>query len=229
VHVRIRLEARTKFIFSGQETVMGFRVISCAFALLLSLVSFVHAGDPTCARGLLDWNQQTCCPTYCGSCSGGGCDSRPGGWWECCADGVVAKGQQCSTSEAPCKMPAGGGGAAVRAATGDSHRWASIAIMPGDPNKDIYSRMRTYNVHVDSILMYMDVRYLSWYYLKQIMDTGLRVQLVIEFMDSYPNLWDISGGKYDWQLRALFDSLKQDGRQVTVRLLHEFNVSTKMC
>ncbi len=64
---------------------------------------------------------------------------------------------------------------------------------------------------------------MSFYYLQQMLNTGLQVTLVVEAWDSYPNLWDTAGGKYDSQLWAFFSQLQKDGRRVTIRLLHEFN------
>ncbi len=102
-------------------------------------------------------------------------------------------------------------------------RPVAIGMLPGDPEKDIFARMRKYNVKVDSVLLYQNANYISWDYVKSNLDAGLQVQLVIEFFDSYPNLWDIAGGRYDSKLRDFFYKVKADGRRLTVRLLHEFN------
>lgn len=96
-------------------------------------------------------------------------------------------------------------------------------MMPGDPNKDIYSRMSQYGARVDSVLIYQNVQWLSWPYVKSLLDSGLKVELTLEFFDNYPNLWDISGGKYDYKLTQFFYQARNDGRHLNVRFLHEFN------
>ena len=49
-----------------------------------------------------------CCPASCGSCSGGGCEARPGGTSQCCAYGLAEANEKCrdSTSVA-CIVPGG--------------------------------------------------------------------------------------------------------------------------
>lgn len=189
-----------------------------AVCSLYFVVSCVNAADPTCSRGIRSGDGKSCCPTYCGACDGAGCDRRPGGFYECCSSGVAQKNRQCSWSDAPCTLAA----QAVQSDYG-VHREVNIAILPGDPNKDIFSRMRQYGVRVDSILLYQNVQWLSWPYVKSNLDAGLQVQLTLEFFDSYPNLWDIAGGRYDSQLTNFFNQAKWDGRRISVRLLHEFN------
>jgi hypothetical protein len=102
-------------------------------------------------------------------------------------------------------------------------RAVAIGMMPGLPNNNIFNRMRMYDGKVDSILLYQTVQYLSWSYVKSNLDAGLKVQLVLEFHDSYPNLWDIANGKYDGKLTEIFNNIRADGRPITVRPMHEFN------
>ncbi|KAG5187391.1 Sorbosone dehydrogenase-domain-containing protein [Tribonema minus] len=58
------------------------------------------AGDPTCANGIRVGS--TCCAKSCGSCTGTGCDTRPGGRLSCCTSGITETGRRCSTTTAPC-------------------------------------------------------------------------------------------------------------------------------
>ena len=57
-----------------------------------------------------------CCPVSCGSCSGGGCETRPGGTSQCCAYGLAEANEKCrdSTSVA-CIVPGGQAEAFARA------------------------------------------------------------------------------------------------------------------
>jgi hypothetical protein len=71
--------------------------------------------------------------------------------------------------------------------------------------------------------MFMDIRALSYPYLKSHLDQNIGVQLVVEAWDSYPNLWALANGSRDYELKDFFSKLKEDGRHVTIRLLHEHN------
>lgn len=261
--------------------------------LLLLLAALADAADPTCSRGLKDSTGKVCCPSYCGSCGGNGCELRNGGYWECCVPGITGGKGSCNINDPPCNIAptatatsdplckagilnsdkktccaascgtCGGEGCSIRpggsaacctstiaaaaiscnshqapctveaqtassvtvttTSVGSTRRPVSLAMMPGDPDTSIFNRMRTYNTKVDSMLMYQNVQYLNWNWPKTVLDSGLHVFLVLEFRDSYPNLWDIAGGKYDGKLINFFKVVKADGRQITVRLLHEFN------
>jgi hypothetical protein len=100
-------------------------------------------------------------------------------------------------------------------------RASTIGIFPGDYN--IWNKFSEVNAWPMTLLLYQDINYLSYAYLKSFLDQGLQVQLVLEAWDSYPNLWALSGGSKDWQLQQFFQQVKQDGRHVTIRILHEFN------
>ncbi|KAG5192096.1 hypothetical protein JKP88DRAFT_251072 [Tribonema minus] len=87
----------------------------------------------------------------------------------------------------------------------------------------IYDRERAYRVSIDSILVYQPVQGLRWDWIKGYLNDGFKVQLVIEFREYYANLGSIAGGKYDWELINFAQDAKKDGRQITIRILHEFN------
>lgn len=179
--------------------------------------------DPTCSLGIREGSGKVCCAKSCGMCGGLGCQNRPGGASNCCTSQVSINGKSCSSALAPCNIQTSPAPVVTTTPTGNAKRPVSIAMLPGSPNTDIFARMRQYNVKVDSILMYQNVQYLSWPYLKSTLDAGLKVYLVLEFRDSYPNLWDVAGGKYDGKLVEFFNNVRNDGRSVVVRPLHEFN------
>jgi Glycosyl hydrolase family 26 len=58
---------------------------------------------------------------------------------------------------------------------------------------------------------------------QQILNAGKQVVFCLEFFDSYSNLWDIAYGKYDGFIKNFANDIRNGGRQVTIRPLHEFN------
>jgi hypothetical protein len=176
-----------------------------------------RAADPVCDRGIRAPNaaDAVCCAAQCGACGGVACHTRPGGVDACCVTGVKASRRACPSDEAPCNLrataPAGGGAAVER----------HIAMHPGD--KSVFERNREYGTKVDTLIMYQKVKYLQWPWVKANLDAGLHVTVIIEFMDTYPNLRDIANGKYDWQLRQFAEDARRDGRPFRIRTLHEFN------
>ena len=46
---------------------------------------------------------------------------------------------------------------------------------------------------------------------------------MLEFKEDFPNLTAIANGAYDQQLYDLAGKIKADGRQISLRPLHEFN------
>jgi hypothetical protein len=60
--------------------------------------------DPKCENGIIG-SGNICCPASCGSCTGTGCGSRPGGAWNCCAGNIRESGVSCAEGQAPCVMP----------------------------------------------------------------------------------------------------------------------------
>jgi hypothetical protein len=180
--------------------------------------------------GILNSDKSVCCPSYCGACvQDASCASRPGSAWECCPDTVKQYKDSCTKAKPPCKMTSTSTVAVnvepafVLNNAANPQRAVSIAMMPGKPNQNIFDRMRLYDGKVDSVLLYQSVQYLSWDYIQSNLDAGLKVQLVLEFFDSYPNLWDIANGKYDGKMVEMLDKIRKDGRPLTIRPLHEFN------
>ncbi|KAG5180969.1 hypothetical protein JKP88DRAFT_279115 [Tribonema minus] len=60
--------------------------------------------DPKCDRGTEDVSGSVCCPkSRCnGVCGGPGCGDQPGGFKECCLNGVLAANEFCADRSAPC-------------------------------------------------------------------------------------------------------------------------------
>lgn len=56
---------------------------------------------------LLSQNRAICCPAdLCnGICGGAGCDLLPGGFDNCCLNGVLARNALCKDNLAPCVKP----------------------------------------------------------------------------------------------------------------------------
>ena len=56
--------------------------------------------DVSCSKGVSSSNE-ICCPAYCGTCGGDGCDKR-GAY--CCESQIRSLNKSCATNEAPCSM-----------------------------------------------------------------------------------------------------------------------------
>lgn len=204
---------------------MKLGTLSLLLAAACAGIGGARAADPSCSRGILSGTGTACCPSYCNGCGGTACESRPGGYRMCCVSGVVASGRKCSSSEAPCAMGAAPAPAPAPAPSSQalSVRRVTHTAMHAGSGKSIFERNREYNTRLDTLLMYQNVNHLSWNWIKSYLDAGVRVNVVIEFMDSYPNLVDIAAGKYDRLLRAFADDAKKDGRHISIRILHEFD------
>jgi hypothetical protein len=85
---------------SPQETSTVAETGSCQHGIIHELEPTYHTATDGAAFA--------CCPASCGSCSGGGCENRPGGTSQCCAYGLAEANEKCrdSTSVA-CIVPGG--------------------------------------------------------------------------------------------------------------------------
>jgi beta-mannanase len=97
-----------------------------------------------------------------------------------------------------------------------------IGIYPSD-GESIWKYEEQLDVRLDYILQYQKVTNLNHTDIKPFLDRGYDVILAIEFTDSYANLHDIAQGKYDTYLNEFAETLKNDGRMIWLRPLHEFN------
>ncbi|KAG5180967.1 hypothetical protein JKP88DRAFT_322648 [Tribonema minus] len=63
--------------------------------------------DPLCLLGTPNTSNQVCCPkdTCGGVCGGSTCKTLPGGYYECCLNGVLATNLSCANTGAPCIIP----------------------------------------------------------------------------------------------------------------------------
>jgi hypothetical protein len=86
--------------FPPQGAVTAAETASCQHGILHELEASYQAETDGAAFA--------CCPASCGSCSGGGCETRPGGSSQCCAYGLAESNEKCrdSTSVA-CIVPGG--------------------------------------------------------------------------------------------------------------------------
>ena len=86
--------------FPPQGAVTAAETASCQHGILHELEASYQAETDGAAFA--------CCPASCGSCSGGGCETRPGGSSQCCAYGLAEVNEKCqdSTSVA-CIVPGG--------------------------------------------------------------------------------------------------------------------------
>jgi mannan endo-1,4-beta-mannosidase len=97
-----------------------------------------------------------------------------------------------------------------------------VGIYPSD-GESIWSYEAELGVEFDHILQYQSVTQLDFLDIKPFLDLGYDVILTIEFDESYANLRDIASGEYDSYLTDFAETLKDDGRMIWLRPLHEFN------
>jgi hypothetical protein len=140
------------------------------------------------------------------------------GIFECCAWGVSNYKGSCNDVNPPCNIQNG----ALPAVNTDSVvRSTNLNVWTGETN--YWSFSSDLNVWLGNKLMYQNVQSLSYPYLKSFLDQGLGVTLVLEFWDSYGNLWALANGSRDFEIIKFFSQVRQDGRKIRVRLLHEMN------
>lgn len=78
------------------------RITASDISCTSSKAPCVLHNDPNCEDGILDATGQACCPASCGACGGEDCSQLPGGPDDCCMGRIVANGDSCLTTEAPC-------------------------------------------------------------------------------------------------------------------------------
>lgn len=74
--------------------------------IVLVLVSYEVSGvgDSSCSNGIKSSDKTICCPSYCQTCGGTGCQNRPGGSYNCCSGTIQSYKKSCATNSAPCMM-----------------------------------------------------------------------------------------------------------------------------
>ncbi|KAG5188546.1 Sorbosone dehydrogenase-domain-containing protein [Tribonema minus] len=60
--------------------------------------------DPDCTSPNAIKSGNTCCPAACGTCTGFGCETRPGGQDNCCMSGIQITGRRCNAFGSPCMI-----------------------------------------------------------------------------------------------------------------------------
>eukprot|EP00611_Tribonema_gayanum_P001440 TRINITY_DN11043_c0_g1_i1.p1 TRINITY_DN11043_c0_g1~~TRINITY_DN11043_c0_g1_i1.p1 ORF type:complete len:522 (+),score=152.62 TRINITY_DN11043_c0_g1_i1:152-1717(+) len=180
------------------------------------------AGDPFCLNGMLDDDVQYCCPSNCSRCSNSKTCTNfsPAEEPTCCGAMIADSGRPCGLFPAPCYLDQ----TKFQNAPGSSKRTANVgAWFAGGPDA-LPQQEQNLGVKFDTVMMYLPVGPdLKWSAVSDILDTKRQVQLVMEFYDSYPNLRDVKSGKYDQYLKDFGKDAKADGRQLTIRPLHELN------
>jgi hypothetical protein len=107
-----------------------------------------------------------------------------------------------------------------RATTFNAHV-VSLGLYPGGCSIEEYERRL--DVRFNHILMFQNINRLNYLKVRQELDKGYSVVLTITFRESYANLRDVREGAYDDRLVDLINRIKDDGRELWVRPLHEFN------
>jgi hypothetical protein len=97
----------------------------------------------------------------------------------------------------------------------------SLGLYPGGCSVEEYERRL--DVKFNHLLMFQNINRLNYLKVKQELDKGYTVVLTITFRESYANLRDVRDGVYDDRLVDLIDQIKDDGREIWIRPLHEFN------
>ncbi len=100
-------------------------------------------------------------------------------------------------------------------------RVISLGLYPGGCSIEEYERRL--DVKFNHVLMFQNINRLDYSKVRQQLDKGYAVVLTITFRETYANLKDVRDGAYDSKLADLIGDIKDDGREISVRPLHEFN------
>jgi endoglucanase len=97
----------------------------------------------------------------------------------------------------------------------------SLGLYPGGCSIEEYEHKL--GVKFNHILMFQNINRLNYARVTEQLDKGYTVILTITFRENYANLKDVRNGAYDGELEDLIDKIKDDGREIWIRPLHEFN------
>lgn len=136
----------------------------------------------------------------------------------CCNWGVSNYKGSCDDVNPPCNMKTN---APAVTNTGNVVRNTQLQIWSGQTN--YWAKSADVQVWTGNVLMYQNLQSLSYPYLKSYLDQNIGVTLVIEAWESYNNLWALANASRDYELVKFFSQVRQDGRRIRVRLLHEMN------
>jgi endoglucanase len=90
-------------------------------------------------------------------------------------------------------------------------------------DSEFFSKEKEYGVSMDAVIVYRPIYSVGFQYIKT---EGKQLQLVLEFKDT--TLDEISGGMRDSQIRDLARDIKDGGKEVWIRPLHEFNLASNV-
>ncbi|KAG5189577.1 glycoside hydrolase superfamily [Tribonema minus] len=181
----------------------------------------VLSGDPYCSSGKL-YGAGICCSEACAACGtqNDGCASDAAGEGSCCADVITASELSCNQYGPPCIIDEERfAEPSTPADPWSIHRNSVVGVLTG-PDKTVAEREAQYGMTFDAELIYQNVLYLNFTYLQDVMESGKKVQLVIEIND---NLANIASGTYDTQLYNFGLEAAAYGRKISTRILHEIN------
>lgn len=97
----------------------------------------------------------------------------------------------------------------------------AVGVYPG--GKAVWEYESELGVKFNHVLQFQSVKQLNYAQIVPFLDRGYDIILNIEFQDSFANLKQIAAGYYDSYLIALAKAIKNDGRTIWLRPLHEFN------
>ncbi len=109
----------------------------------------------------------------------------------------------------------------------DRYRTLSVGVLPGWRN--VWAREHDYGLSFDRILFFADIKKLNYEWCRNYLSAGYKVTLVLEFFADYANLDSIGDGDYDYHIDRIARAVRDDGRQITIRTLHEINASIWAC
>ncbi|KAG5178943.1 glycoside hydrolase superfamily [Tribonema minus] len=179
--------------------------------------------DPYCNAGFVDEDVQYCCPQGCSRCSNAltcpnfSDQEEP----KCCGAAIAQSDRPCDRYGAPCILNAA---RFDPKNPGNPVRNARVGVwLSGDLDTVLPQREDKYGIKFDSVVLYQTMDTAGWDYVASVLDKGVDVELVMEFMDNYPNLRDIANGKFDSKMRDFGKAAAADGRRIYLRPLHELN------
>eukprot|EP00953_Heterococcus_sp_UTEX-ZZ885_P031747 16619-Heterococcus_DN1.PRE.5 len=203
------------------------------------LAAVAPVAQISCPRNSIA-NGNVCCKSGCTKCGGTGCAQLSGGYNNCCMGAITSANKACSVTKAsPCVLNAASKGAPAPTSI---KRPFKVGIFEGalftSGPLSVTEREKAYGFHYDHLLRFQSVYALDHKELKAILDGGHNVILNMEFMTDYADntlhptrhmctttacVKDIHLGVFDKYLIPFAKSLKADGRQITIRTLHEQN------
>ncbi|KAG5180974.1 glycoside hydrolase superfamily [Tribonema minus] len=209
--------------------------------------------DPYCVDGIVANSGSICCDRGCTLCGKPNCSTDALGADKCCGAKIKKSKLSCDKHTAPCAVnrdrpfkvkpntirrktivgayPGGSADMTLyqRQAAYGMQFDAQMVYMNVEAAYGIqfdaqmvYMNVEAaYGMQFDAQMVYMNVEDMTFeWQVRPLLERGLKVQAVLEF---YDNLTNIAAGAYDDKLKTFGADAAADGREVTIRMLHEFN------